>query len=76
MRQAGAVVVAIMHNLTLAARFADEIVLLDGGRLVAHAAPAEVLTPHRLAESFGIVARVTPSPDGLVIVAERALDGP
>jgi iron complex transport system ATP-binding protein len=71
--RAGATVVAIMHNLTLAARFADEIVLVDGGRLKAHAAPVEVLTEERLSESFGISAHVSNGPDGLVVVADRPL---
>jgi iron complex transport system ATP-binding protein len=71
--KAGALVVAIMHNLTLAARFADEIVLLDHGRLEAHASPAEVLTEKRLAASFGISAHVFQAADGLVVVADRPL---
>jgi iron complex transport system ATP-binding protein len=71
--RAGATVVAIMHNLTLAARFADDIVLLHEGRLKAHAAPAEVLTEERLSESFGISAHVSNGPDGLVVVADRPL---
>lgn len=73
---AGALVVAIMHNLTLAARFADEIVLLDGGRLQAHAPPAEVFTEAQLAASFGIAAHITREAGGLVVVAERPLDAP
>jgi len=71
--RAGAMVVAIMHNLTLAARFADDIVLLDQGRLQAHAPPAEVLTEARLASSFGISAHVSQEPEGLVVVADRPL---
>lgn len=71
--RAGAMVVAIMHNLTLAARFADDIVLLDSGRLLAHAAPAEVLTEARLASAFGIGAHVAREEGGLVVVAERPL---
>lgn len=73
---AGVMVVAIMHNLTLAARFADDVVLLDDGRIRAHAAPEEVFTPGLLAASFGIAAHVTREPGGLVIVAERPLDQP
>lgn len=71
--KAGALVVAIMHNLTLAARFADEIVLLDRGRLQAHAPPAEVLTEARLARSFGIAAHIAHEEGGLVVVADRPL---
>ncbi|RDI62130.1 ABC transporter ATP-binding protein [Microvirga subterranea] len=71
--RAGALVVAIMHNLTLAARFADEIVLLDRGRLQAHAPPAEVFTPEKLAASFGISAHVSQETGGLVVVAESPL---
>jgi iron complex transport system ATP-binding protein len=71
--RAGVLVVAIMHNLTLAARFADEIVLLDRGRLQAHARPAEVFTPERIAASFGISAHVSQEEGGLVVVAESPL---
>lgn len=71
--RSGALVVAIMHNLTLAARFADDIVLLDKGNLRAHAPPAEVLTEARLAESFGIAAHIAHEESGLVVVAERPL---
>ncbi|QFU14886.1 ABC transporter ATP-binding protein [Microvirga thermotolerans] len=74
--RAGALVVAIMHNLTLAARFADEVVLLDRGRLRAHAPPAEVFTEARLAESFGIAAHVAREEGGLLVVADRPLPEP
>lgn len=71
--RAGALVVVIMHNLTLAARFADEVVLLDRGGLQVHAPPAEVFTPERLAASFGISAHVSQEEGGLVVVAESPL---
>jgi iron complex transport system ATP-binding protein len=69
--RAGATVVAVMHDLALAARFGDEIVLLNGGRLQARGRPADVFTPSRLAQSFGIEARVTVIGDDLVIAAQR-----
>ncbi|MGO4570667.1 ABC transporter ATP-binding protein [Microvirga sp. 2TAF3] len=71
--RSGALVVAIMHNLTLAARFADYIVLLDHGRVRAHAPPAEVLTEAQLAASFGIAAHIAHEEGGLVVVADRPL---
>lgn len=71
--RAGALVVAIMHNLTLAARYADAVVLLNRGRLKAHAPPAEVLTEAHLAESFGIAAHVAQEEGGLLVVADRPL---
>jgi iron complex transport system ATP-binding protein len=72
----GALVVAIMHNLTLAARFADEIVLLDRGRLQAHGPPAEVFTTERLATHFGIAAHISHAAEGMVVVADRPLEEP
>lgn len=71
--RAGATVVAVMHDLTLAARFADDMVLLSGGAIRAHATPEEVLTEAQLAASFGIRAHVSREEGGLVVVAERPL---
>ncbi|MFL5034064.1 MAG: ABC transporter, partial [Microvirga sp.] len=71
--RAGAVVIAVMHDLALASRFADRIVLLDRGRAVAAGAPEAVLTTGRLEAVFGIEAVVTPGADGLAITARRAL---
>ena len=49
-----ATVVVIMHDLDLAARFCDRIVLLDAGRVVADAAAEEVVTDPQLERTFNI----------------------
>ena len=73
--RAGATVVAIMHDLTLAARFADIIVLLHQGKIEAFGAPETVLTEARLAAIFGIRARVLRQAGSLLVVAESPLPG-
>ncbi len=53
---AGGLVIAVLHDLTLAARFCDRVLVMADGALVADGAPAEVLTPALLAEVYGISA--------------------
>ena len=59
-RGAGAIVV--MHDLSLAARFCDRLILLTGGRKVADGSPWEVLTPDNLRSAFGVEGLVEPDP--------------
>jgi iron complex transport system ATP-binding protein len=54
----GGAVIAVLHDLTLAARVADRLVLLDRGRLVAAGPPRAVLAGARLAATFGIEAEL------------------
>jgi iron complex transport system ATP-binding protein len=56
--RAGALVIAVLHDLTMAARYCDRLVLIDGGTLVGDGTPAEVLTPANLRQVYGIDARV------------------
>jgi iron complex transport system ATP-binding protein len=65
---AGGSVIAVLHDLGLAARIADRIVVIDRGRVVADGKPAAVLTPERLAETFGVTAEVTEIRGAPVIV--------
>jgi cobalamin transport system ATP-binding protein len=51
-REAGLTLVAAMHDLTLAAQYADRVLLLDRGHVVADGTPAEVLTRDRLARHY------------------------
>lgn len=51
---AGGAVVVVLHDLALAARYSDRLVLLDAGRVAAAGAPGAVLTPDRLAACFGV----------------------
>jgi iron complex transport system ATP-binding protein len=50
----GTTVLAVLHDLVLAAHFFPRLVLLDGGRVVADGPPAEVLHPDRIREVFGV----------------------
>ena len=52
----GALVLAVLHDLTMAARYCDRLLLIDRGTLAADGTPAEVLTPARLADTYGISA--------------------
>ena len=58
----GAAAVVVTHDINLAAEFADRVVLLDGGRVVAAGAPREVLTPGLLGQVFGIRVLVDAHP--------------
>jgi len=55
-------VVAALHDLNLAARFADRIVVLSRGRRVADGAPADVISEELLARVWGVVADLRRDP--------------
>jgi iron complex transport system ATP-binding protein len=69
----GATVVAILHDLNLAARFADRIVLLDQGKIEASGSPQTVMTEARLAASFGIRARIGTEGGHILVVPQSPL---
>lgn len=50
----GTTVIAVLHDLGLAAHFFPRLVLVDGGRIVADGSPAAVLTAERIREVFGV----------------------
>ena len=52
----GVLVVVVTHDLGLAARFADTVLVLSGGRLVAQGTPAQALSEQLMAEVFRISA--------------------
>ncbi|MBN9799395.1 MULTISPECIES: ABC transporter ATP-binding protein [Pseudonocardia] len=60
--EAGRTVVMVLHDLNLAARYADRLVAMKDGRIVAAGSPAEIVTEELLAEVFGLRARVLPDP--------------
>ena len=69
----GGAVLAIVHDLALAARFADRIVIMDRGRLVADGAPRAVLTPERIAAVFGVEAIIADDASGPHPILRRPL---
>lgn len=61
-RARGTTVVMVLHDLNLAARYADMLVAMAGGRITSAGAPDEILTEAMLAEVFGLEARILPDP--------------
>jgi iron complex transport system ATP-binding protein len=66
--EAGLTVLSAMHDLTLAGQYAQRLVLLDGGRVVAAGLPGDVLTEAIVSEHYGASVRVV---DGAVIPVRR-----
>jgi len=54
----GATVVTVLHDLTMAARYCDRLLLIDRGTLVAEGSPREVLSAERLRTVYGIAAHL------------------
>ncbi|WJV48982.1 ABC transporter ATP-binding protein [Streptomyces flavofungini] len=69
-------VLVALHDLSLAARYCDRLLLLHDGRLVADGAPREVLTPPLLAEVFEVDAVTGPDALGHLAVAYRGVAAP
>jgi iron complex transport system ATP-binding protein len=60
----GRTVLAVGHDLELAARYADRLLLIDDGQLCAEGPPRTVLTQDRIASVFGMRVSLNQHPDG------------
>ncbi len=76
-RERGRTVVMVLHDLGLAARYSDRLVVLHDGRVLADGSPWQVLTPGVLATAFGLDAEVIADPHtGTPLVVPREPDAP
>ena len=58
----GRIVVIVLHDLNQASRYADHLVAMKKGRIVAEGSPAAVVTAELVREVFGLQAVVVPDP--------------
>lgn len=67
----GLTIVSAMHDLTVASQYAERLVMLDRGKVVAAGSPKDVLTAERLAAHYGVRARIVHDPEAGVLVLPR-----
>lgn len=68
----GTTVVMVLHDLAMAARYADHLVAMRDGVVLAEGPPAEVVTPEVVEAVFGVGAHVIPDPEtGTPVVIPR-----
>jgi iron complex transport system ATP-binding protein len=73
-QQQGATGLVAVHDLNLALRFCQHVLVLGGGSVLAAGDPAEVLTPPLLQRAYGVLARVERCSEGnLLVLADTAL---
>ena len=64
LRDQGLAVVLVVHDLNLAMRYADEVLLLAGGRPIRHGRPLDVLTADTIESIYGIAVDLLRNPKG------------
>jgi iron complex transport system ATP-binding protein len=74
--ESGLTLVSAMHDLTLAALYADRMVLLDSGRVAADGEPGNVLTEEAIARHYGASIDVVPVNGRIAVVPRRLAGGP
>jgi iron complex transport system ATP-binding protein len=71
LRQDGLTVVTTLHDLTIAGQYAEHLVLLDGGSVVAEGAAKDVLSAPNVAAHYGANVRVIEDEHGVFVVPVR-----
>ncbi|MBX9709960.1 MAG: ABC transporter ATP-binding protein [Xanthobacteraceae bacterium] len=69
----GTAVLAIIHDLSLAMRFADRVALMQNGRIVANGTPDSVLTIERIADIFGVAVERVETAHGPALIPSHAV---
>jgi len=72
--QSGKAALVSLHDLSLAARFCDRLILMDRGQKIAEGPPEDVLTEDHLRRVFGITAHITQSEQGLIFQALEVVE--
>ncbi|MBU4533406.1 MAG: ABC transporter ATP-binding protein [Firmicutes bacterium] len=75
-RERGRLVIMVLHDLNMASRFADRLLLFSNGRIYAAGKPREVLTEEHLEAVYGVKTVVTESPWGLQVIAVEPVESP
>lgn len=70
-RESRLAVISAMHDLSLAAQYADRLLLLDRGRVVAEGAPGDVLTEEVVARLYGADVRVLRERGSVFVLPHR-----
>jgi len=63
----GLTVVMAMHDLNMASRFSDYVVMLRNGRVFAAGEPSKVLTPGNIREVYGVEVEILDNPHLLIV---------
>ena len=72
-RESGMMVIMVLHDLSIAARWSDRIIVLAEGKVAADGAPAVAITPAVLADVYRVVGRVEAEQGGLRIAIDDIL---
>lgn len=64
LHESGCTVVMVLHDLNLATRYSDNLIVMKAGSVLAQGHPREVVTSELLFEAFGLRARVVDDPVG------------
>ena len=69
-------IITILHDINLAARFADHLIVLDhNGSVYAQGAPAEIITKSMLEDVYGVIGDVMPDGEGVPhIMAQKSIN--
>lgn len=67
-RERGMITILVLHDIALAARWCERVIVLSNGRIAADGPPEEAITPQMFAEVYGVAARIERCSQGNVQV--------
>lgn len=62
----GRIVIIVLHDLNLALRWADKVIIIDKGQVVSFGVPKEAITPQLVAQVYGVSSRIEPCSKGFL----------